>query len=106
MGALKADPKNTAEIAQKIPDFPLSSPGYFSDVQNRLKQLVESGQLELFKNGIGVIPLINCLLQVDLLAVAHYLEALDFQKKIVKIHAVFGGKNPHSNWLVGGALCD
>ncbi len=36
------------------------------------------------------------------MAVAHYLEALDFQKEIVKIHAVFGGKNPHPNWLVGG----
>jgi hydrogenase large subunit len=39
------------------------------------------------------------------MAVAHYLEALDFQKEIVKIHAVFGGKNPHPNWLVGGMPC-
>ncbi len=36
------------------------------------------------------------------MAVAHYLEALDFQKDIVKIQTVFGGKNPHPNWLVGG----
>jgi hydrogenase large subunit len=39
------------------------------------------------------------------MAVAHYLEALDFQKEIVKIHAIFGGKNPHPNWLVGGVPC-
>ena len=36
------------------------------------------------------------------MAVAHYLEALDFQKEIVKIHTIYGGKNPHPNWLVGG----
>jgi hydrogenase large subunit len=39
---------------------------------------------------------------VNLLATAHYLEALDFQKEIVKIQTIFGGKNPHPNWLVGG----
>jgi len=36
------------------------------------------------------------------MAVGHYLEALDFQKDIVKIQTIFGGKNPHPNWLVGG----
>ena len=39
------------------------------------------------------------------MAVAHYLEALDFQKEIVKIQTIFGGKNPHPNWLVGGVPC-
>ena len=39
------------------------------------------------------------------MAVAHYLEALDFQKEIVKIHTIYGGKNPHPNWLVGGVPC-
>jgi hydrogenase large subunit len=39
------------------------------------------------------------------MAVAHYLEALDFQREIVKIHTVYGGKNPHPNWLVGGVPC-
>ena len=36
---------------------------------------------------------------------AHYLDALEWQKEIVKIHAVFGGKNPHPNYLVGGVPC-
>ena len=39
------------------------------------------------------------------MAVTHYLEALDFQKEIVKIQTIFGGKNPHPNWLVGGVPC-
>jgi hypothetical protein len=43
--------------------------------------------------------------EANLMAVAHYLEALDFQKEIVKIHTIFGGKNPHPNWLVGGVPC-
>jgi len=39
------------------------------------------------------------------MAVAHYLEALKWQKEIIKIHTVFGGKNPHPNYLVGGVAC-
>ncbi|WP_376717430.1 nickel-dependent hydrogenase large subunit [Bradyrhizobium sp. 62B] len=39
------------------------------------------------------------------MAVAHYLQALYFQKEIGKRHAVYCGKNPHANWLVGGAAC-
>ncbi|QSR89680.1 nickel-dependent hydrogenase large subunit [Methylacidiphilum caldifontis] len=105
VSCLKADPQKTTEIAQKISSYPLSSPGYFSDVQNRLKQFVESGQLGLFKNGYWGHPAYKLPPEVNLLAVAHYLEALDFQRNIVKIHTVFGGKNPHPNWLVGGVPC-
>ncbi len=43
--------------------------------------------------------------EANLMGFAHYLEALDFQREIVKIHAVFGGKNPHPNWIVGGMPC-
>jgi hydrogenase large subunit len=39
------------------------------------------------------------------MAVAHYLEALKWQKEVIKIHTVFGGKNPHPNYLVGGMAC-
>ena len=37
------------------------------------------------------------------MAVAHYLEALAWQREVVQIHTIFGGKNPHPNFLVGGA---
>jgi hydrogenase large subunit len=43
--------------------------------------------------------------EANLMATAHYLEALEWQKEIVKIHAIFGGKNPHPNFLVGGMAC-
>ena len=105
VSALKADPKATSALAQSISTWPLSSPGYFRDVQNRLKKFVESGQLGPFKNGYWGTPAYKLPPEANLMAVAHYLEALDFQKEIVKIHTIFGGKNPHPNWLVGGVPC-
>jgi hydrogenase large subunit len=105
VSALSADPKATSELAQSISSWPLSSPGYFRDLQNRLKKFVEGGQLGLFKNGYWGHPAYKLPPEANLMAVAHYLEALDFQKEIVKIHTVFGGKNPHPNWLVGGVPC-
>jgi hydrogenase large subunit len=105
VSALSADPRATSELAQSISDWPKSSPGYFRDLQTRLKKFVESGQLGLFRNGYWGNPAYKLPPEANLMAVAHYLEALDFQKEIVKIHTVFGGKNPHPNWLVGGVPC-
>ena len=105
VSALKADPKQTSELAQSISSWPLSSPGYFRDMQNRLKKFVESGQLGPFTNGYWGNPAYKLPPEANLMAVAHYLEALDFQKEIVKVHTIFGGKNPHPNWLVGGVPC-
>jgi hydrogenase large subunit len=102
VSALKADPKKTSEIQQSISPWPMSSPAYFRDVQNRLKKFVESGQLGIFANAYWGHPAYKLPPEVNLLATTHYLEALDFQKEIVKIQTIFGGKNPHPNWLVGG----
>ncbi len=102
VSALSADPKATSALAQSISDWPLSSPGYFRDLQGRLKKFVESGQLGPFKNGYWGHAAYKLPPEANLMAVAHYLEALDFQKEIVKIHTIYGGKNPHPNWLVGG----
>lgn len=105
VGALKADPKRTSELAQSISSWPMSSPGYYRDLQNRLKKFVESGQLGPFKNGYWGHPAYKLPAEANLMAVGHYLEALDFQKEIVKVQTIFGGKNPHPNWLVGGVPC-
>jgi len=105
VSALKADPKATSELAQSLSSWPLSSPGYFRDVQSRVKRFVESGQLGPFMNGYWGNPAYKLPPEANLMAVAHYLEALDFQKEIVKIHTIYGGKNPHPNWLVGGVPC-
>ncbi|MGB5736578.1 MAG: nickel-dependent hydrogenase large subunit, partial [Thiohalocapsa sp.] len=105
VSCLSADPKATSTLAQSISDWPMSSPGYFRDVQTRIKRFVESGQLGPFMNGYWGNPAYKLPPEANLMAVAHYLEALDFQKEIVKIHTVYGGKNPHPNWLVGGMPC-
>jgi hydrogenase large subunit len=104
--ALQADPNATSELQKKVsPKHPKSSPGYFRDVQNRLKRFVESGQLGPFKNGYWTNPAYLLPPEANLMAVTHYLEALDFQTHIMRIRTVFGGKDPHPNWLVGGVPC-
>ncbi|RWB51122.1 nickel-dependent hydrogenase large subunit [Mesorhizobium sp.] len=106
VNALKADPKATSELQQTVsPSHPMSSPGYFRDVQNRLKKFVESGQLGPFKNGYWTNPAYLLPPEADLMAVTHYLEALDFQKEIMTTRTIFGGKDIHPNWLVGGVPC-
>ena len=105
VSALKADPAATSQLAQKVSKYPKSSPGYFADLQKRLAKFVESGQLGIFANGYWGHPAYKLPPEANLMAVAHYLEALEWQKEIVRIHTIFGGKNPHPNYLVGGAPC-
>jgi hydrogenase large subunit len=103
VSALKADPKATAELAQKVsPRWPMSTPGYFADIAATLKRFVDSGQLGIFQNAYWGHPAYKLPPEANLMAVAHYLEALKWQKEVIKIHTVFGGKNPHPNYLVGG----
>ena len=102
ISALDADPNETSKIAQSISSWPKSSPGYFKEVQDKVKKLVDSGQLGIFANGYWGHEAYKLPPEVNLLAVAHYLEALDWQKEIVKIQTILGGKNPHPHYLVGG----
>jgi hydrogenase large subunit len=105
VNALKADPKKTSELAQSISSWPKSSPGYFSDIQKRVQKFVDSGQLGIFANGYWGHKAYKLPAEVNLIDLAHYLEALEWQKEIVKVQAIFGGKNPHPNYLVGGMAC-
>jgi hydrogenase large subunit len=105
VSALGADPKATSEMAQSISNWPKSSPGYFSDLQKRLITFVQSGQLGIFANGYWGHSAYKLPPEVNLIGVAHYLEALEWQKEVIKIHTIFGGKNPHPNYLVGGVPC-
>ena len=105
VSALKADPKATSALQQSISKWPKSSPGYFRGTQARLKRFVESGQLGPFSNAYWGSPAYKLPPEANLMAVTHYLEALDFQREIVKIHTIFGGRNPHPNWVVGGMPC-
>jgi hydrogenase large subunit len=106
ISALNADPKKTSDLQHLVsPSHPMSSPGYFRDIQNRLKKFVESGQLGPFANGYWGSKAYVLPAEANLMAVTHYLEALDLQKEWVKVHTIFGGKNPHPNYMVGGVPC-
>ncbi|MEI7644811.1 MAG: nickel-dependent hydrogenase large subunit [Chloroflexales bacterium] len=102
VSSLKADPAATSALQQKISPWPNSSPGYFADVQKKIQAVVDSGQLSIFANAYWGHPAYKLPPEVNLLAVAHYLEALDWQARATKIHIIFGGKNPHPNFVVGG----
>ncbi len=102
VSALDADPKATSELAQSISSYPKSSPGYFADMKKKLKGFVESGQLGIFAKAYWGHPAYKLPAEANLMAVSHYLEALAWQRDVAKLHAIFGGKNPHPNFVVGG----
>jgi len=79
VNALKADPKKTAELAQSFSSWPKNTPAYFSEVQERVKKLAASG-LGIFANGYWGHPAYKLPPEANLLAVAHYLDALNWQK--------------------------
>ncbi len=102
VSALKADPKKTAAIAGSLSNYPRSSPGYFKEMQSKLKVFAESGQLGIFSNAYWGHPGYKLPSELNLMALAHYLDALAWQRDVVKVHTIFGGKNPHPNFVVGG----
>jgi Ni,Fe-hydrogenase I large subunit len=103
VSALSADPAKTSSLAESISDWKLSSPKYFTGVRDRIKTFVERGQLGPFANAYWGHPAYRLPPEANLMAVAHYLEALDWQREFIKMHAVLGGKNPHlQSFLVGG----
>lgn len=101
--ALKADPAKTAKVAQSLSDHPRSSEAVFTGVRDRLASFVKGGRLGPFTGGYWGHPAYKLTPEVNLLAVSHYLDALDFQRDYVRVHALLGGKNPHpQTYLVGG----
>jgi [NiFe] hydrogenase large subunit/hydrogenase large subunit len=104
VSALKANPKQTAALQKKVsPSWPNSSATYFKAVQDRVKAFVESGQLGPFANAYWGHPAYKLPAEANLMAVAHYLEALEWQRDVIKIQALLGAKNPHAQtYLVGG----
>jgi hydrogenase large subunit len=110
--ALAANPAATATLAKannpnykpnagKLPDA-----AYFQGVLNKLNNgLASRGQLGLFANGYWGHSAYKLSAEANLLLVSHYLEALAWAREVVKLHAVFGGKDPHPNLVVGGMPC-
>ncbi|MHB8123189.1 MAG: nickel-dependent hydrogenase large subunit [Desulfuromonadaceae bacterium] len=100
---LKADPTKTAALAASLSDWPNNSATYFKGVQDKVAAFVASGRLGPFANAYWGHPAYKLPPEANLMATAHYLEALEWQKDVIKIHAILGSKNPHpQSFLVGG----
>ena len=101
--ALNADPDKAAEMLKGVSTWGLNSANEFRNVQNKIKSLVESGQLGIFANGYFGHPAMKLPPEVNLIAVAHYLQALECQRDCNRIVALLGGKTPHiQNLAIGG----
>ncbi len=106
VSALSADPKATAALADNVSDAPWGGAKYFKGVQDRLKKFVASGQLGPFENAYWGHSAYKLPAEANLMAASHYIEALRLQAKAARMHAIFGGKNPHPQSLVvGGMTC-
>jgi [NiFe] hydrogenase large subunit len=106
VSALKADPKKTADLANQVTTAGKSGVNDFKATKARLQKFVDSGQLGIFANGYWGHPAYKLPPEVNLLAVEHYLQALRQQARTARLHAIFGGKNPHiQSLVVGGVTC-
>jgi [NiFe] hydrogenase large subunit len=104
VSALSADPAKTAVLSDNVSNAPWGGASYFKDVQKRVKTFVDSGQLGPFENAYWGHTAYKMPPEANLMAVSHYLEALRVQAKAAKMHAIFGGKNPHLQSLVVGGI--
>jgi [NiFe] hydrogenase large subunit len=106
VSALSADPKKTAALADNVSNAPWGGAVYFKNVQQRLKTFVDSGQLGPFSNAYWGHSAYKLPPEANLMAAAHYVEAIRLQARTARLHAIFGGKNPHPQSLVvGGVTC-
>ena len=106
VSALKADPHETAALSDNVSNAPWGGTRYFKNVQQRLQTFVDSGQLGPMNNAYWGHPAYQLTPEANLMAAAHYIEALRLQAKAARMHAIFGAKNPHLQTLVvGGVTC-
>lgn len=106
VSAAEADPQKAVDFANSIGStWRGNSVNQFRKVKETLQGVLNSGQLSIFTGGYWEHPDYRLPPEANLMAVSHYLDALQFQRSIIRISTVFGGKNPHPNFLVGGMAC-
>jgi [NiFe] hydrogenase large subunit len=106
ISALKADPGKTSALSDTVSNSPWGGTSYFKAVKQRLQTFVDSGQLGAFSNAYWGHPDYRLTPEANLMAASHYIEALRLQARAARMHAIFGGKNPHlQSLVVGGVTC-
>ncbi|MDE2586328.1 MAG: nickel-dependent hydrogenase large subunit, partial [Betaproteobacteria bacterium] len=103
VSALQADPDKASTLAESLSPWNRNSAAEFRKVKEKLAGFVKGGQLGIFTNGYWGHPAMKVPPEVNLIAVAHYLQALEYQRFASKIVSVLGSKSPHiQNVAVGG----
>ena len=103
VSALKADPAKASALANSLSPWPGNSKEQLKAVQDKVKNYVEAGQLGIFTNGYWGHPAMKLPPEVNLLAVSHYLQALDYQRRVNQVVTILGSKTPNiQNLAVGG----
>ena len=103
VSALEADPVATAKLAASLSDYSRNGVPELRAVQQKLASFVGSGQLGVFASGYWGHPAMKLPPEVNLLAAAHYLQALEYQRTANRIVSILGSKTPHiQNLAVGG----
>jgi quinone-reactive Ni/Fe-hydrogenase large subunit len=111
VSALSADPAKTAKEAEKWANVAgttayIGGEGQFKEIKERVAKFVKQGRLGIFGNGYWGNKHYKLTPEQNLIGVAHYLKALDIQREMAKMQAIFGGKNPHpQSIVVGGVTC-
>lgn len=105
VSASQADPAATSRLQKCTSDWHNNSPDYFESVRQKLSNFISTGQLGLFSNAYWDHPAYKLPPEMNLMLFAHWLEALEWQREVIRVHTVFGGKNPHPNFAIGGVPC-
>jgi hydrogenase large subunit len=101
----KADPRKAASMAQGLSDWTGNSAQEMKAVQQRVTSFVAAGELGIFANGYWGHREMRLSPELNLVALTHYFQALDFQRRINQVVAILGGKTPHiQNLAVGGVM--
>ena len=103
VSALSADIDATVKLAESISNWPGNSKNRFTAVKAKVQAIVDSGQLGPFANAYWGHSAMKLPPEANLMAVSHYLEALDYQRKANMALGILSGKTPHvQNLSVGG----
>jgi hydrogenase large subunit len=105
VSASQADATATSNLQKCVSNWHNNSPGYFEAVRQKLAGFIASGQLGLFGNAYFDHPAYKLPPEMNLMLFAHWLEALEWQREILRVQTVFGGRNPHPNFVIGGVPC-
>ncbi|HEX5827977.1 MAG TPA: nickel-dependent hydrogenase large subunit, partial [Candidatus Limnocylindrales bacterium] len=100
--ALKADPAATARLGRELSDWPTSTTEAMTAAQDRFAAAAATGPGPYTSPWSGH-PAYRLSPEESLLLLAHAVEALDWQRQLMRLHALLGGKDPHpQTYLVGG----